>query len=286
MRAPWHERWQRLDRRWLFLSLVVVSVIPFIHSPALPLGVFWDTRGLYDVIEASPDDSTVLVIANWGPGSKGESEPQTEAIIEHLFQVGAPFLITGFDVNGPLLTNDIALARAQRYGRRYGEDWANLGFWPYEQAALLSFADDLHSVRPTDYQGTPVAQLPVVAPVRSMRGIYLVVIIGAGGASDYDPWLGLIQPRFRFRGTDLVQVAYAGTGVTGPLAYPFLDTGQLAGLLVGLRGAAEYQGLIGSLSADVERRMWIQSLGHLLLIGLVLAGNLAYFSGRRRRVRA
>jgi hypothetical protein len=79
--------------------------------------------------------------------------------------------------------------------------------------------------------------------------------------------------------------AQIGAGVTAVMAtdyYPFLDTGQLVGLLGGMRGAAEYEVLIEHHDAGV-RGMDSQSVIHIFIIVLVVVGNIAYFSSRKRK---
>ena len=63
--------------------------------------------------------------------------------------------------------------------------------------------------------------------------------------------------------------------------YPYLQTKQLIGLMPGLLGAAEYEKLIEKPAKGTEG-MSIQSFAHLLVVGLVILGNIAFFIQRRR----
>ena len=55
------------------------------------------------------------------------------------------------------------------------------------------------------------------------------------------------------------------------------------GLLGGMKGAAEYEILMGY-EGSAFRGMDIQSLVHFLIIGMVLLGNIGFFlSGRHKR---
>jgi hypothetical protein len=58
--------------------------------------------------------------------------------------------------------------------------------------------------------------------------------------------------------------------------YPFLSAGQMVGLLGGLKGAAEYEMLIDKPGMG-QRGMDAQSVCHLVIILLVIAGNVGYF---------
>jgi hypothetical protein len=59
-----------------------------------------------------------------------------------------------------------------------------------------------------------------------------------------------------------------------PLAYPYLDSGQLVGMLTGMRGAAEYEQLLGY--QDVGSwAMAGQSFAHAFILVLIVLGNVA-----------
>ncbi|RME21577.1 MAG: hypothetical protein D6800_11920, partial [Candidatus Zixiibacteriota bacterium] len=63
---------------------------------------------------------------------------------------------------------------------------------------------------------------------------------------------------------------------------PYLTSGQLTALVGGLRGAAEYEQLIGHGGAGL-RGMTAQTASHLYVILLILIGNIIYLRSRRRR---
>ena len=80
-----------------------------------------------------------------------------------------------------------------------------------------------------------------------------------------------------------------GGGCTGDAAmqvYPFLQSGQLCGLVPGIKGAAEYETLLDPDGVDAPgpatRRMVPQTVGHGIIILFVILGNLAYLAGRKR----
>ena len=65
-----------------------------------------------------------------------------------------------------------------------------------------------------------------------------------------------------------------------PDLYPFLDSGQLGGLLGGLAGAAEYETLIER-PGSASKGMGAQSMAHLVIALFVILGNIAHFAARR-----
>jgi hypothetical protein len=66
-----------------------------------------------------------------------------------------------------------------------------------------------------------------------------------------------------------------------PQAEPYLHAGQLKGMLVGLRGAAEYETMMESPGIGVAS-MDAQSIAHLLIIFFIVIANISYFATRGR----
>ena len=72
--------------------------------------------------------------------------------------------------------------------------------------------------------------------------------------------------------------------VGAPKYYSFVQAGQFVGLLGGMKGAAEYEILIGE-PANAVLGMGAQSLVHLLIIAMVILGNVGFFASRRNKRR-
>ena len=87
-----------------------------------------------------------------------------------------------------------------------------------------------------------------------------------------------------------LRLVAGATGVQAPLLYPYVPR-QLPGLLGAIKGAAEYEKLVideyGGPSPDPKyleglRRMGPQLVAHLLIILLIVAANIVFFTERRR----
>jgi hypothetical protein len=65
--------------------------------------------------------------------------------------------------------------------------------------------------------------------------------------------------------------------------YPYLSSGQILGLIGGMKGAAEYERL-NDFFGDARRGMDAQSLVHVVIVLLVIVGNAALIaSGALKR---
>ena len=117
--------------------------------------------------------------------------------------------------------------------------------------------------------------------VRRLRDIPMVVALSAGNPG-YSDWLAYAQSRYGMK------VGAGLTAVSAADAYPFLQSGQLSGLLAGMKGAAEYEVLVqksgySKAYMPAVAAMDSQSLAHIVIMILVIIGNIAYFATRKRR---
>lgn len=276
--SDWLYRLQNLDRRVLYALLVAVLVLPMVVPIRQPVHVFPRTQALYDFIESAPEDETrkdkiVLLLADWGGGSKGENWPQTEAVIEHMLRRGVKFAIMGVDPVGVALAHQMAQKHSRRYGRTYGRDWVNFGYKPLPGQAMLSFASDIQGTVERDVNYDPLDQLPLMKSVHSMDDVSLLYEVSA--APGIMAWIGLVQPTYE------TPMAFGCTAVCAPEVMPYLDSGQLIGLLVGMAGGAEYEALLDS-PRQATQALPMLSLSHVLIIVLVILGNIGYVITRAR----
>jgi len=62
--------------------------------------------------------------------------------------------------------------------------------------------------------------------------------------------------------------------------FSFYQSGQINGLMGGLKAAAEYEELVGK-KGIASAGMNSQSIVHALLVVFIIAGNIVYFRSRR-----
>jgi len=264
-------------RRAIFLLMAAAVAVPLLVRVELPVIVGWPARNLYEAVERVPPDKIIVISANWAAGTKGETWPQTEALIHHLTKRGKRFAIWSWGaVQGPELAQTIAEPLARKYGHEYGVDWVNWGFKTGGDQMVRGWAKDIPGTVKEDFFHTPVEKLPIMQHARAHDDIGLIVeITGAATVGTYVRFL------YGVYGTP---VGYACTGVLVPEAFPYLDAKQIVGMMRGLAGAAEYEKLVG-FRGQATKRMAAQSFTHLLIIALIVAGNAGYFWRRRQRGR-
>ena len=273
-RANVWERLQQIPRYYVYVLLAGVVTWQILAPKPLPIVPSKATRGVYEAIAAVPDDKLVVISTDWDASTQAETGPMTEAVMHACFQHRKRFAIMNLQPPmGVKLANDIAQRVAEEYGAQYGADWCNWGYKYGYDNVLIAMAKNLPRTIGDDFHGTAVGDLPMMAGVEDISSIGLVVeITGLSSISEY--WIGLIQGVY---GTPF---ASGYTAVMAPIYYPFLDSGQMQGMLVGAKGAAEMEVLVNR-PAEAGAIMNVQSWAHVLIIALIVLGNLGYLFGRR-----
>lgn len=267
---------ERLDRRWLYVLLLVAVAIPSALPLRAKVKVTEPVRGFYEEIERleKAPGQLVIVAIDWDPHTKAENQPQTEATIRHLFRRKIPFAVMTLVSTGAGFCEEIPARLAAQYGAEYGRDWVNWGYRYGWGIFLKKLASDIPGAIKADARGTPVEQLPIMAGLKDARSVGLVCqFTGLVGA--LESWLQFFQasghrPKF----------LHGCTAVSAPSNRVFLDSGQISGLLGGMLAAAEYEDLLDS-PARAQRGMQAQTAAHGLVIFLIALGNVAELVRRR-----
>jgi hypothetical protein len=110
--------------------------------------------------------------------------------------------------------------------------------------------------------------------VKNYKDIAFLFEVADNATADY--WVSIVNAQYG------VPMVCGTTAVSAPKYYAFVAARQFLGLLGGMKGAAEYEKLVGK-KAKATVGMGAQSLAHLLIIALVMLGNVSYFMGRRQR---
>ena len=265
-----------LDRRFIFILIGLVTLIPLLYPIGLPVRVSAEVQRVYEYIERLPEGTRVVISFDYDPASKPELQPMTVAILRHAF--GRNLTLIGLTLwpTGTSMAESVLTQIGQEFGKVYGQDYVFLGYAPGEANAILSMGQDLYAAFPTDYYGTPTPTIPALGAIRSLRDVAYVFSLSAGFPG-LDTWYVYGKEKYGF------ELGGGSVAVSVPKFYPLLNTGQIHGLLGGLRGAAEYETLLnrpGKASAGMDA----QSATHFLIIGLIVVCNGLYFlSGQAGR---
>jgi hypothetical protein len=265
----------RSDPRLIYLLLALVVTVPILTHSVIPVPVTSTTQGLYDFIQKLPADSLVVLSFDYSTSVVPELHPQAIVVTQQLFMRPLKILFVAQWTDGPALA-DAVLDAIDKGNKTYGVDYATLGYIP-NSATLLGMTTDIRQFFPVDTHGNPTDALPIIKEFPAAKQAALVITFAAGepGLSQY---LQYWQARFN------IPVAVGATASSAPGYLPFYSSGQLVGILVSIRGAAEYEILIHRLGiSGATSAMVAQSAAHLLIFAMVVFGNVAYFVARGRK---
>jgi len=271
------EKMLRIDRRIIFFVIGLCTLVPLLYPVGLPIKGTPEVRAVYDYIESLPDGSVFLLSMDFDPASKPELEPQALALLRHAFSRNLRVIAMTLWLPGTGLAEQTVNRVAQELGKVNGEDYVFLGYSPGVGALIIGMGQDLYKAFPSDYYGNPTKKLAVLKDVPNLRHVNYVVSLAAG-TPGVETWYLFGKDKYQF------ELGGGCTGVIAPGLYPLLRSGQINGLIGGMRGAAEYELLIDQ-SGSAVAGMDAQSATHFAIIVLVILCNTFYFMTRRAAAR-
>jgi hypothetical protein len=286
----WFDIISKIDRRIIYVLLTVLVILPFFVRISIPQNIMPQTQQLFDFIESiPPNDKAIIISFDYTPQTLPECHPMAMALLKHCFARNIPVIGVSYDPQAPGLAVDAitsvvheldSLALTKEDSLMYGVDYVYLGWKSGRLAALLGMGEGIAEVYPRDYFGNSIDSFPLMQRVKNYKDIAIAVVLAA---ADYPiDWIRYPQTRYG------VKVGVGLTAVMAPKYYPFVQTGQVSGMMSGMKGAAEYEKLVlehgyARELGKAETGMNSQSMIHILIMVFIILGNVGYFFSRRKK---
>lgn len=270
------ERLGNLDRRVYYVILMIVVALPIVKPLGLPIKVGQQAQDFFETVDKLPEGGKVLVFINYRTDCVVEMNPQLICIFKHVAEKhGKIIMVSGVD-EGAMVSQSVAVKVAEELGLEYGVDWINLGYKPGGDVFMKKMVDNFWEASAyCDMNGDPLDKFPIMQGFDSLAKADLVLTLVAVVPSPAEKLLQMaIIPT-------KVPYAVGTTALQATSEMVFYSSRQYQGLLAGLRGAAEYEFLLGA-PGDAITGMDSQSFAHILVIVLIILGNLGYFLGEKR----
>jgi hypothetical protein len=279
------ERLVQLDRRWIFLLMLLAVSVPICLQKSFPERPTEFVLAVFNKLEELPEGSRVLFSFDCAPSSDGELAPMMKGLVRHCCLKRHKMLFMTLWPDGkPLIERtitDVIEGEFRDAGFRYGEGYVNLGFSTGNEVVIKGIATNLRNMFAKDEGRVDLDDLPITADVTNLQDMDLLVTISAGYPGSKE-WV-------QYAASPLgIPLAVGATAVQAPQAYPYIPR-QMIGILAAIKGAAEYEVALagryprfaGAAQQEGVRRMAPQLSAHLLIIGLIVAGNAIYLFSRR-----
>lgn len=269
---------QNIDRKILYVVVAVIISIPLILMPNYhPNYVFDEVKNAYNIIDCIDKNKIVFISTVYSGSTEAENGEQLRVILSHIFRNNNKCVIIAWDTAGDKLTYDLATSVAQKYNKKYGEDWVHLGYRiPNFQTLLRGFGTDFISTFKTDRNGNKLIDLPLTSKVKNAKDVGAVCEITP--SATLESWIAYFTEPYK------IPLIYCPSAVLAANAYPYLDSNQIKGMLNGVVGASQYEVLLGqtNLPTKAGAVSLSLSLAHILILTFILIGNIAFFLEKRR----
>ncbi len=274
-RLPEMSKWIRSNSvAVIYAVLFLITALPILSPLGLPISIGPTTRKFASIIDSLKKDDIVFVDINFSPGSWAENGPQLAVIMKHLWTKGVKVLFFSLAVDGPQMYMKAIGQATPPPSLKYGVDWVYLGYLSGAETAAAAITKDTWSLVKSDYFGTPLQNLPIMQKIRTAEDAQLLIVVTSGEMS----WMWVRQWYERYRKTYLL----APISIMVPSGAPYQQAGQIAAILAGSRGAAEYEVLIAKPGegATVTDALTMQLL---YLMCLIIIGNVIFYTQRKGR---
>ena len=263
--------------RWIIsamlILLVTFTLLGGSQSVPLPAALPEESNMLLPVIDLLAEGAPVLMIFDYEPALAGEMEAAAAPFVDRVLGLRRPRVtILSTSPTGAALAERFMAATQSRHNYRGGEDYVNLGYLPGGTAGILSFAENPRAAMPSS--------LWVLAAAQDVNRFsdYAAVILLTDQAETARAWVE--QTGATRAGLPLLVVPIAQAA---PMIQPYLLSGQVNGLVSGLRGGAAFESSSG-LGSSVRRYWDAYNFATLFAALLIVFGGLWNFlAGARAR---
>ena len=270
------EKAQNVDRRIIYGLMIIALAFPMIRPMGLAISINKETKMAYDAIDKLAPGSIVWLSMDFDAAGMPDVMPAVLSMMRQGFAKNLRFVAGGMWVMAGNLAETAWIRIAPEFpAKKYGVDFVNVGYKPGGVVLLEKIITDAEQAfLGTDARGTKFSQLPLMAEFKSFKNAALIVtfVVGTPGAKEYIKHV-----------TDVLRLPLVVSCqmVNVPEIMPNVQAGQIVGLISGMRGAAEYEILVGKPGQAVAG-MDSQSSAHVLIMLLIIAGNLGYILTRKK----
>ncbi len=287
-------RLQTIDRRWIYLVVFVVVLIPLLVPFKIRPRAMTPVERLFNYIDTMPEDKALVISVDFTPDTRAELQPMVVAMLRHAFATKHKVGVLAMQVYGLGLGEEAIRQVTAEFNQHAlthedsvinGEDYVFWGWSTPLLTVMLGMGERITKVFPVDYYGSRTDDLPISAEIRNYDDIGVLVSVAASALPR--SWINYAQVQFGVR---------LGCGITAVSAadfYPYVNSGQFIGMLAGMKGAAEYEELVANrmekngmdwtLRNRGTEAMSSQTAAHLAIMAFIVIGNVAYFANKRRK---
>ena len=286
----------KLDRRYIFLLIGLSVLIPLIKPNwiNIPIKTTNNSQIVFNELNKLNEGDKVLVSFEYGASTKPEIHPMSVAVLQHLFSKGVKVYTVPLWPEG-LMMAKYALQEvvdSELFNITEHIDYVSLPYKAGGEIIIRGIATDLRSIFTQDVNNILLEQIPMMEGVNKISDFDFVFDLSAGVPGNAE-WVQFACDEYN------VPLSSGCTSIMVTDAIPYVESGQIRGILAGMPGAAEYEQMVFNylnnletnehMNPDVEvlpgkatSRMSAQSIAHVLMVIFIILGNISYYLLRKR----
>jgi len=276
-----------MDRRIIFLLVGLSVLFPLLKPDwfTLPIRPKQHSQIVFDEINKLEAGSRVLLSFEYGPSTKPEIHPMSIALLRHMFSKNIKIYSTALWPDGNFMSTEAFDEIAVEYNKRSGIDYVNLGYKPGGEAVIKGIASDIRTLYTVDLNGISLDEIPMMQNVNNVEDFDFIFSLSSGTPGSKE-W---VQYATDPKG---IPMSTGCTSIQVTDIVPYVENGQIRGILAGMPGAAEYEELV---KVELESRgfeikpgeatsmMSAQSMAHVVIVILIIFGNITYYLTRNNK---
>ena len=280
----------QIDRRFIFLLIGLSVLIPLLKPGwvNIPIKITSNSKIVFDELNNLKAGDKVLVSFEYGASTKPEIHPMSVAVLQHLFANEVKVYTVPLWPEG-LMMAKFALEEVLSSNLFQVEEHIDYVSLPYKaggEIIIRGIATDMRSIFTQDVNNILLKDIPMMNNVNNITDFDFVFDLSAGVPGNAE-WVQFACDEYN------IPLSSGCTSIMVTDAIPYVESGQIRGILAGMPGAAEYEQMVFKYLNESKNipvnpgkatsRMSAQSIAHLLMVIFILFGNISYYLIRRKK---
>ena len=287
----------QLDRRFIFILIGLSVLIPLLRPDwiNIPIKTTSNSRIVFEELNSLKSGDKVLLSFEYGASTKPEIHPMSIAILQHLFSKGIKVYTVPLWPEGLMMAKFAIeeVVSSNLFKVKEHVDYVSLPYKAGGEIIIRGIATDLRSIFTQDINNTLLSEIPMMNGVNNISDFDFVFDLSAGVPGNAE-WVQFACDEYN------IPLSSGCTSIMVTDAIPYVESGQIRGILAGMPGAAEYEQMVfeylntnrnneylnekvSIVPGKATSRMSAQSIAHLLMVVFIIFGNISYYLTRRNK---
>jgi len=286
----------QLDRRFIFFLIALSVLIPLLKPEwvNIPIKTTSHSEIVFEELNNLNKGDRVLVSFEYGASTKPEIHPMSVAVLQHLFSKGIKVYTVPLWPEGLMMAKYALkeVVESNLFNIKEHIDYVSLPYKAGGEIIIRGIATDIRSIFTQDVNNILLIDIPMMDGVNKVTDFDFVFDLSAGTPGNAE-WVQFACDEYN------VPLSSGCTSIMVTDAIPYVESGQIRGILAGMPGAAEYEQMVFKYLSDLRNseilnenasivpgkatsRMSAQSVAHLLMVIFIILGNISYYLIQRR----